>query len=150
MKPKCIAEYNTYMGGVDKADQMTSYYSSPSKTIHWQVKVFFKLLDPRPAECKLLIQFQVQIAIPEMWKYCFCLLNCNDSTASTSAGSALFSIGHYPVKMSRRLRFLYYSLKLEKRSQSFYCCDSCKHKKNNFVSLCIISMFQKISRWKIM
>lgn len=41
LKPKAIVEYNKFMGGVDKADQLTSYYSTPRKTIKWQLKVFF-------------------------------------------------------------------------------------------------------------
>lgn len=45
MKPACIASYNDHMSGVDRADQMTSYYSSPRKTIRWYKKVLFHLLD---------------------------------------------------------------------------------------------------------
>lgn len=33
------------MAGVDRADQLTSYYSSPRKTIRWYKKVVFHLLD---------------------------------------------------------------------------------------------------------
>lgn len=33
------------MSGVDRCDQMTSYYSSPRKTIKWNKKVIFHLLD---------------------------------------------------------------------------------------------------------
>lgn len=33
------------MGGIDRADQMVSYYSSPRKTIRWYKKVLFHLLD---------------------------------------------------------------------------------------------------------
>lgn len=39
LKPKAIVEYNKYMGHVDKADQLTSYYTTPRKTIRWQLKV---------------------------------------------------------------------------------------------------------------
>nr|CAH7724533.1 unnamed protein product [Callosobruchus chinensis] len=45
MKPKCILDYNAHMSGVDRADQMMSYYSSPRKTIRWYRKVFFHLID---------------------------------------------------------------------------------------------------------
>lgn len=44
-KLACIQEYNTYMGGVDKADQMTLYYSSPRKTLRWHLKLLFHLFD---------------------------------------------------------------------------------------------------------
>lgn len=33
LKPKVIVEYNEFIGDVDKADQLTSYYSSPRKTM---------------------------------------------------------------------------------------------------------------------
>lgn len=44
-KPREISTYNNYMSGVDRCDQMTSYYSSPRKTIKWNKKVIFHLLD---------------------------------------------------------------------------------------------------------
>ncbi|KAJ2937132.1 hypothetical protein O0L34_g19441 [Tuta absoluta] len=44
-KPQEVVEYNKYMSGVDRVDQMISYYSSPRKTIKWYKKVFFHLLD---------------------------------------------------------------------------------------------------------
>ncbi|CAG5046111.1 unnamed protein product [Parnassius apollo] len=45
IKPAEVAEYNQHMSGVDRADQMISYYSSPRKTIRWYKKVMFHLLD---------------------------------------------------------------------------------------------------------
>lgn len=42
---KAVVEYNKYMGGVDKADQLTSYYTTPQKTMRWQLKVFFHMID---------------------------------------------------------------------------------------------------------
>lgn len=37
-KPKCVLDYNAYMSGIDRADQMTSYYSSPRNTTMLQKK----------------------------------------------------------------------------------------------------------------
>jgi len=34
-KPKMVDEYNQYMGGVDKSDQLLSYYGFPHRTIKW-------------------------------------------------------------------------------------------------------------------
>ncbi|KAF0725559.1 piggyBac transposable element-derived protein 4-like [Aphis craccivora] len=45
MKPKHIVEYNLNMSGIDRSDQMISYYSSPRKTIRWYKKVIFHFLD---------------------------------------------------------------------------------------------------------
>lgn len=44
-KPEKVASYNRYIGGIDHVDQMTSYYSSPRKTITWYKRVIFHLLD---------------------------------------------------------------------------------------------------------
>ncbi len=44
-KPSCIVEYNSNMGGVDKSVQMTTYYSTPCKTMRWYLKIFLHLLD---------------------------------------------------------------------------------------------------------
>jgi len=46
MKPEEVALYNEQMSGIDRADQLISYYSSPEKTIRWYKKVIiFHLLD---------------------------------------------------------------------------------------------------------
>ncbi|XP_049876310.1 piggyBac transposable element-derived protein 4-like isoform X5 [Pectinophora gossypiella] len=45
MKPEEVAIYNQYMSGIDRADQMISYYSSPRKSLRWYKKVLFHLLD---------------------------------------------------------------------------------------------------------
>lgn len=44
-KPLDIVKYNENMSGIDRADQMISYYSCPSKTVRWYKKVIFHLLD---------------------------------------------------------------------------------------------------------
>ena len=40
MKPEIVHDYNNYMSGVDKADQMVRYYS-----LKWWKRIFFHLLD---------------------------------------------------------------------------------------------------------
>ena len=40
-----VAEYNKYMLGVDKLDQLVSYYSFPHKSLKWWRKVFFWLVE---------------------------------------------------------------------------------------------------------
>jgi len=44
-KPKVILDYNMYMGGVDKLDQMLETYLSLRKTVKWYKKFFQHLLD---------------------------------------------------------------------------------------------------------
>lgn len=45
IKPIDVVDYNKNMSGVDRLDQMTSYYSSPRKSVRWYKKVLFHLLD---------------------------------------------------------------------------------------------------------
>lgn len=44
IKPECIAEYNTHMGGVDRSDQMVSYTTMQHRTVKWWKRVFFHVL----------------------------------------------------------------------------------------------------------
>jgi len=44
-KPIEIKVYNDFMSGIDRSDQMVSYYSCPGKTTRWYKKVLFHLLD---------------------------------------------------------------------------------------------------------
>ena len=44
-KPHAVKEYNRHMGGVDKSDQLMSYYSFGHRTVKWWCRVFFHLLD---------------------------------------------------------------------------------------------------------
>ena len=44
--PTAIIDYNNYMGGVDLADQMLSYYSMTSRRmLKWWKKVFWRMID---------------------------------------------------------------------------------------------------------
>ena len=44
-KPVVVVDYNKYMLGVDKLDQLCSYYSFLHKSVKWWRKVFFWLLE---------------------------------------------------------------------------------------------------------
>ena len=44
-KPTVIVDYNKYKLGVDRNDQMSSYYSFLHKSVKWWRKVFFWLLE---------------------------------------------------------------------------------------------------------
>ena len=44
-KPTVVADYNQYMLGVDKLDQLMAYYSFLHKSVKWWRKIFFWLLE---------------------------------------------------------------------------------------------------------
>ena len=54
-KPNMIAQYNTYMGGVDKADQLLVYYGYSHFSKKWWKRVFFHLLDVTLVNAYLLV-----------------------------------------------------------------------------------------------
>ena len=45
MKPNTVKDYNAYMSGIDRADQMLSYHSALRKTLRWYKKVGIHLLE---------------------------------------------------------------------------------------------------------
>ena len=45
IKPAAVLDYNKYKTGVDRSDQMMSYYSCERKTIKWWKKLFFHLVN---------------------------------------------------------------------------------------------------------
>lgn len=44
-KPKAIVDYNTYMGGVDKSDQLLSYYTFQHRTSKWWKRAALHLIN---------------------------------------------------------------------------------------------------------
>lgn len=44
-KPSMVVNYNKFMSGIDRSDQMISYYSTPRKSLRWYIKIFFHLVD---------------------------------------------------------------------------------------------------------
>ena len=44
-KPRAVVEYNKYMGGVDRGDQLLTYYGYPHRTRKWWRRTFFFLFD---------------------------------------------------------------------------------------------------------
>ncbi|ETW92660.1 MAG: hypothetical protein ETSY2_52870 [Candidatus Entotheonella gemina] len=43
-KPEAVVEYNKFMGGVDRGDQLLSYYGFPHRTVKWWRRAFFFLI----------------------------------------------------------------------------------------------------------
>ena len=58
MKPQAIVEYNRYMGGVDHAEQLLSYYGFGHRTVKWWRRAFFLLLDMAVVNSYILYTLQ--------------------------------------------------------------------------------------------
>ena len=44
-KPNVVEDYNQYMGGVDKSDQLVLYYGFAHRRVKWWERAFFHLMD---------------------------------------------------------------------------------------------------------
>lgn len=137
LKPSAVADYNRYMGGIDKADQLTSYYTTPRKTIRWQLKVFFHFIDL--CLWNALHLYNYGKSKNNQLTY----LHFRDSVIKDLLGDiqpsvpAPISGQHFPKKVAKRLRCRYCSIK-NKRSVSFYVCETCNDK-GKPVALCLKS-----------
>lgn len=135
LKPKTIIEYNQFMGGVDKADQLTSYYTTPRKTMRWQLKVFFHMIDLCLWNGLYLYNFDK----PQELKLTY--LQFRDAVIVDMLGEIRTSIPppvinqHFPSKMQTRLRCRYCSVQ-NKRSATFFRCDTCSDN-GKPIALCI-------------
>lgn len=144
LKPEIVAEYNQCMGGVDRVDQMTSYYSTPRKTIRWYMKLFFHLLDISVWNANYLynmsnnkkmtyLEFRdeiIQTWIPESGT------PKPSSTATSSVDSTSPGWSHHDIKeIKPRARCRYCSHR-GKRVMSNYACSVCVDAKGRSVGLC--------------
>lgn len=43
--PKIVADYNRFMSGVDRADQLMVYYAYGRKSLKWYKRVFWRMVD---------------------------------------------------------------------------------------------------------
>lgn len=79
-KPSCVITYNDFMLGVDRADQLMSYYPFDRKSLKWWKKVFFYLLSV--AVCQAMIIYKISYGI-EISQYDFRLTLFRELFAAT-------------------------------------------------------------------
>lgn len=137
-KPNIIEDYNQHMSGVDRCDQMTSYYKTPRKTIRWYMKVFLHLLDVAVwNSCWVYNQINSRNKIS--------YLNFRDKLILDLSGPNSLPLriqkkDHFPKKLEKRVRCRLCSNK-KKRSATWYICDKCCDKENKPIGLCIDPCF---------
>lgn len=143
-KPKPIVQYNTNMSGIDRQDQMMSYYPCSRKTMRWYKKLaihFFQLLLLNSHYLyntfsgKRLNLYDFRLAVIEK------LLPEKEHTAEDKK--------HYPTKVEgknksgktmRKKCKVCYQNKI--RRDTVYCCNSCPEKPG----LCIDGCFEKFHK----
>lgn len=143
IKPLTVIDYNKYMPGVDRADQMLSYHSTPRKSVHWYLKVFFYLLDVAVwnacwiynkinAKAMSYLEYRDHIALN---------LLKPESEISVSEHSCNVNMQHFPQKLNRRIRCRVCAKK-KTRTATWYACEICKTKDDEPIGLCIDKCFK--------
>uniref|UniRef100_A0A1B6IXW2 PiggyBac transposable element-derived protein domain-containing protein n=2 Tax=Homalodisca liturata TaxID=320908 RepID=A0A1B6IXW2_9HEMI len=141
-KPSMIVAYNKGMGGIDKSDQMLSYYSSPRKSLRWNMKIFFHLMDialwnSAYIFSKLSGKMTYLSFRDVIIKHFIQMEQVQRPFRASSSG------GHLPVKVQKRLRCKICRVEQQKRKDTFYACSVCKDKDNKLIGLCMPICFNK-------
>lgn len=145
-KPSMVVSYNKSMSGIDRSDQMLSYYSTPRKSLRWYVKVFFHLMDASlwnsmyiysklcPESKMTYLQFRD--AIIENF------LNVQPTPRAGAMPTKQVRPQHLPVKLDKRVRCHNCRKSEMKRKTTFYVCSICKDKDDKSFGLCMPDCFQ--------
>lgn len=144
VKPLTIIDYNKNMSGVDRCDQMVSYYSTPRKSVRWYLKIFFHLLDVSiwngcwlynkvSPKKKSFIEFRDDIALA--------LVNIDKESKAPSKQNSMLQSQHFPKKLEKRRRCRVCT-QAKKRSATWYSCEICKDKSGQPIGLCIDDCFK--------
>ena len=155
-KPEAITEYNKYMGGVDKGDQLLSYYGFPHRTVKWWKRAFFFLFDAAIVNSYIMYSqqangqklshelFRIKLA-KELLQLASELSSSSDSSDSSHGPS------HHPQQPPAHLTERHFLGQFEKSQggrQIQRCCVVCSNKKgrgkkqqhftaNNATLLCV-------------
>lgn len=132
-KPNIVVDYNDNMSGIDRGDQMVSYYSTPRKTIRWYMKLFFHLLDIAlwnghyiykkiTQKPKTFLEFRNDIILA--------LTRLDVPDTSRPPMNA-----HFPRKVEKRKRCRICSQN-KIRQPTWFVCDSCVDENEQPIGLC--------------
>ena len=154
-KPLMVDRYNTFMGGVDKSDQLLSYYGFNHRTVKWYKRATFHLIDLAIVNAYILYQMSTQTE-KHMSHVQFRIKLATQML--TRAGIDLTSTVSSPrLPPHARLHERHFLAKLPPRSSgkpSQYECIVCSHKKHNGrktttyhckqckVALCVVPCFE--------
>lgn len=146
-KPVMIVEYNKYMGGVDVADQLVTYYGFNHCSKKWWKRVFFHLLEvslvnsyiiyssSNPLHKLTHLDYVIAVASGVLEKTG---LQQEASEAATSnQPMRLVGRDHFPEPSGRKGDCVVCSSRRAHRKQSSYRCNTCR------VSICIHPCFRK-------
>jgi hypothetical protein len=128
-KPDVIFEYNKYMAGVDRLDQMLSYYTNERRTKKWYLKVFFHLLEVSLWNAFLMKKKYLKLGGTFLEFRDDFVKNATFKMTLTESNS------HYPEMVEKYVRCRQCT-KNGKRGSTKMVCDSCRDDQNNLIGLC--------------
>lgn len=146
--PKAVRDYTRYMGGVDRADQMSQYYLFSRRAQKWNIKVFFYLLEMAKVNSYHLFTMSPNhrpVPPKRQLSYLQFLLRCTESLIGNHQHQAVkgrpslqpFCVrltsrcmpGTFPTRSWCHVCYMRHSVgSQEKRKQTTYGCLTCgKH-----------------------
>ena len=104
--PDSIIQYNAYMGGVDRGDQLRGYYNCRTKSRKFYKYIFYFLLDVTITNAYILYkhysphskirvkEFRLKLATELIGEYC-----SRRRPGRTSSAIVLLPLRHFPIKL---------------------------------------------------
>lgn len=148
-KPTVVVDYNNHMSGIDRADQIMSYYPMPRKCMRWYIKVFFHLVDICLWNSNYLYNLQIsKISHLEFRRQIISSLLDVPLNKRPSCSSKYLTINetqskplHNIKKVQKRKRCRVCHAN-KKRSTTLFICDTCQDEKGNTIGLCADPCFK--------
>lgn len=149
-KPKPIIQYNAHMKGVDRMDQMMSYYPCERKTLRWYKKIFIHVLQMIMCNAHYLYNMHNVIGNNRMPMYDFRLQVIEallpppvpQTTRTPPGRSSLHRLTkneERDAKGGRKRKLCRVCYKEGQRKQSTFVCEVCPDKPG----LCAVNCFDK-------
>lgn len=140
--PESIIFYNSFMGGVDKSDQYSTYYEIDRKSNKWWKRVFYRLLNIAVSNAWIiykkfqtkeisLIDFLVPLAENLIEVGQNGTKNLRKAATGHVSKRAKLVSNHELVIQATRHRCKFCSIEKKKQSRTYYKCNVCQ------VSLCV-------------
>ena len=145
-KPVMITAYTNFMGGVDVADQLVTYYGFAHCSKKWWKRAFFHLLEVCMVNAYILycssthrnishVDFILSVARELLEKSGHVLMSPSPSLVDQP--QRLLGRNHFPEPSGKKKDCCVCSSRTTKRKQSSYQCTTCK------VTLCIHPCFKR-------
>ena len=148
--PEAVKLYNTYMGGVDLADQRRKTYSCSRKSNKWWHRLFFFLLDASVVNSYIIASETANIQNRSLKEFILELVeellsqHCSRKRPGRrhiemGPPSIRFNERHFPDRIQAKHACVVCSQNNQRRRVSFGCVDC---KKDNPVPLCPVPYFR--------